>query len=238
MKDQWVIVTDVDGTLTAPTQGALVRIVIERHMPPETVSEMNALRERYMGPVAAGALSAKEELVWLQRTFQAYVRHGLHRRAWEEALEEVKFRDEAVEMLHWCSRHEIPVAAVSYGCADFIEFVAKRNGISFSRVYAGRLMHADSVVIGYEEGSLTTPAVKGVCSRDFADKCGVPYKRIIAIGDTGGDRYLGHLKEQRLGIAETEACASELRALGIMDEVHVGTFRPVLSSIQRRIGLP
>ena len=61
----------------------------------------------------------------------------------------------------------------------------------------------------------------------------------LGVGDTGGDQLLGHLKEHRIGIVETEKQHEELRKIDAMGEIHVTeTFHPVLASIKKRIGLP
>lgn len=235
---KWLFASDVDGTWTARSQTALVQVVSDYALPSEANTEMISLRKRFMARASDGRLTPEEEMEWLQKTLGAYGAHRLTRQAWQAALDRVILRAGVVETYAWCAMVGLRACAISYGCADFIEYVARRHGIRIDAVYAGRLIHDDNdIVVGYAEETLTIPAQKGERSRHFADTHGVPHERVIAVGDTGGDRHIGHLKEHRIGIAETGEIAERLRALDIMGEIHVtDSFFPVLDSIKRRIG--
>lgn len=235
----WLFASDVDGTWTARSQTALVQVVDDYALPPEANAEMVALRKQFTAPASAGCLTPEQEMEWLRKTLDAYVTYQLTRQAWQAALDRVVLREGVVETYAWCASVGLRVCAVSYGCADFIEYVAARHGLQIDAIYAGRLIHDGDLVVEYEEETLTIPAQKGERSRHFADLHGVPHERLIAVGDTGGDRHIGHLKEHRIGIAETDEAAERLRMLEIMGEIHVtDSFFPVLDSIKRRIGLP
>jgi phosphoserine phosphatase len=235
----WLFASDVDGTWTTKKQTALVQVVDDYALPPEANAEMIALRARFTTPASAGRLTPEQEMEWLQRTLDMYVTHRLTRQAWQAALDNVVLREGVVETYAWCVSVGLRTCAVSYGCADFVEYIAMRHGLQIDAVYAGRLIHDGDLVVGYIEETLTIPEQKGERSRHFADLHGVPHERLIGAGDTGGDRHIGHLKEHRIGIAETDEAAEKLRALDIMGEVHVtNSFHPVLDSIKRRIGLP
>jgi len=237
--EDWAIASDVDGTWTPKSVGALVKLVDDHALPESANEEMIALRELYTPKAIAGLLSQEDEMHWLLRTLDVYVHHGLTRTAWQTALEGVATRPGVAETFAWCAAVGIPTCAISYGVADFVEFIASRNGVKIDAVYAARLVHDGDLVVGYDDATLIVPERKGERSRHFADSRGVAHDRLIGIGDTGGDKLIGHLAEHRIGIAENDEQAAKLHALGAMGEIHVGmSFDPVLASIKRRTGLP
>ncbi len=237
-RTDWAVVFDVDGTLTPKKAGALVKLVDDHALPESANAEMIALRAHYTPMAVAGRLSHADEMAWLRKTFDVYIAHGLTSRIWRSALDKIELRPGVVEGLKELLQAGVPLAAISYGCADFIEHLFARHGVRFDAVYAGRLRHDEDLVVGYDMTSLVIPAHKGDRSRHFADTHGVPHVKLIGVGDTGGDRLLGHDKEHRIGIAETSEEHLKLHGLDIMGEIHVTeTFDPVLASIKRRIGL-
>ena len=240
MPSTWGFVSDVDGTWTHRQLGALVRVVDDRVLPPAANRQLIKLREQYSPLGRLGRLTREQEIDWLRRTLDLYITHRVTRSAWQAALADVGVRAGLAETYAWCAAVGMPSCAVSFGCADFIEYVAARNGVRLDAVYASRLQYdEDGVVVGYDEASILIPEEKGVWSRRFADERGIAHDRLIGVGDTGGDRHIGHLQEHRLGIAESEEDAESLRGLGIMGEVHVSmTFDPILAAIKRRVGLP
>ncbi len=235
----WGVVSDIDGTLTKVKSGALVKVVDNHALPESANAEMVAIREYYTPRAKAGQLPSGDQIAWLYKTFDVYVEHGLTRHAWRSAIDTVEVREGAVEALTFLASEGVPIAAVSYGCADFIEYLFARHGVRFDAVYAGRLVHDGDLVVGYDKTSLVIPDHKGDRSRHFADTHGIPHERLIGVGDTGGDKLIGHEKAHRIGIVETPEDEAKLRALDAMGEIHVSlTFHPVLESIKRRVGLP
>ncbi|WKZ29569.1 MAG: haloacid dehalogenase-like hydrolase [Patescibacteria group bacterium] len=235
----WGITSDVDGTLTPVKSGALVKVVDDHALPESANDEMIALRAYYTPMAKAGRLTPADQMAWLYKTFDVYIEHGLTRQAWQAALDTVEVREGVIEAYLFCAVENIPFAAVSYGCADFIEYLFARHGVHFDAIYAGRLVHDGDVVVGYDKTSLVIPEHKGDRSRHFADTHGIPHERLIGVGDTGGDKLIGHEKEHRIGIVETPEDEEKLRMLDVMGEIHVSlTFDPVLESIKRRLGLP
>ncbi len=238
-RTDWAVVSDVDGTLVPKRNGALVKIVDDGVLPEDANTQLVAMRAHYLSKIAAGLLSHLDEMVWLQKTLEMYVRYGVTRQAWQASLDAVALRDGVIKTFQLLADAGIPTAAISHGCADFIEYVLERHGLRLNAVYACRLVYAGDVVVGYDMTSIVVPAYKGDRSRHFADTHGVPHEGLIAIGDTHGDRFLGHEKHHRIGIAETEEDEQRLHALGAMGEVHRSdTFHPILDSIKRRLGLP
>lgn len=238
-RTDWAVVSDVDGTLVPKRNGALVKIVDDGVLPESANIELVALRAHYLAKIAAGLLTHLDEMIWLQKTLEMYVQHRVTRQAGQSALDGVALRDGVVETFRLLADAGVPVAAISHGCADFVEYVLGRHGLRLDAVYACRLVHDGDVVIGYDTTSIVVPAYKGDRSRHFADTQGVPHEGLIAVGDTHGDRFLGHEKDHRIGIAETEEDEQRLHATGAMGEVHRSeTFHPILDSIKRRLGLP
>ena len=82
--------------------------------------------------------------------------------------------------------------------------------------------------------SIVLPSTKGICSKKFADLRGVPYENVLAVGDSGSDRELGFLKQNRLGLAEDEAHADKIREF--MGEVVISEdFYPVMAWLKNKI---
>jgi phosphoserine phosphatase len=235
----WVAVLDIDGTVTHKETGALWNVVDRAALHPDGSQELAKLRERFRPAAIAGTLTVTEELFWLRETFRIYVDYGLTRSGWEAAVDTVEIREGILEAFAWFVRHGIPVAAVSYGCADFIERLAARHGIAFDAIYAGRLRHDGDLVVGADVPTFVVPAFKGERSRHFALVHGVDNDRILAVGDTGGDRKLGHLKRNRFFLAKHDEEAEMLRNLGAAHEVQVTrSFEPALDFLKKRTGLP
>ena len=90
------------------------------------------------------------------------------------------------------------------------------------------------LIVGWDYESIVLPSTKGKCSKKFADFFGVSYENILAVGDSGSDRNLGFLKENRLGIAEDEAHAEKIRPF-MGDVVISEDFYPVISWLENKI---
>lgn len=237
-RNDWAVVVDVDGTLTRKASGALCNVVDSHALHPDGCRELAELRERFKPLAIAGKLSYKDELFWLKETFRVYAAYGLRRFGWQRAIDGVELREGVVEAFAWLASHGIPVAAISYGCADFVERLLRRHGLAADAVYAGRLRHEGELMVGADITTFVVPAFKGDRSKHFADVHDVPHERLIAIGDSGGDRGLGHLAENRFLIAEKHEEAEMLRALGVAEVCLTETFHPALDFLRRRTGLP
>ena len=104
----WAVVTDVDGTLVPKRNGALVKIVDDGVLPESANTELVALRAHYLAKIAAGLLSHLDEMIWLQKTLEMYVSHGVTRQTWQSALDAVVLRDGVAETFSVLASAGIP----------------------------------------------------------------------------------------------------------------------------------
>ncbi len=233
------VVFDFDGTLIHK-HGSLCRTVDDAALSPEANQEMVRLREQYLDLAIRGQLTSEKEADWLMKTLDAYVNDGLTPERAHEALRGVILRPGARQCLEWLHREGVPVAVVSYGVTPFIEAVLRSNGSRgfVDRIYATELAVSSETgrFCAYDAASLVLPLNKGEWSRHFADANGVPHERLIAVGDSGGDKFLGHLKERRIGIAKDEAEAAKFGS-HMGQVVITEDFAPVTEWLTRTIDL-
>src|SRR3989338_1609509 len=205
-----VVVLDCDGTLT-PKGKALLPVIDVRAVTPEATASLQALRDKYLARALSGELSPAQERDWLGGCLEIYVRLGLNLARGCSAVAELPIRPGVRDCLRELRRRHIPVAVVSYGVAEFIEaYLARHRCLHLVRqIYAARLFwhQGGEQPTGYDRRSLVVPSNKGWWSRRFARLYRVPPSRILAVGDSGSDRTLGGLRENRFGLAkdETEA---------------------------------
>lgn len=235
------VVLDFDGTLIPKSGGALMRLVADA-LGDEARPHVLSVRGRYAPMFESGHLEESDYREWVLEEMRSYVRFRLVRGTWRTALDAVRLRPGVLELLRGLRAAGIPVAVVSAAVADFAEHVLERNGVLpfVDALHAARLTHGDcGTVHGWCEETLVTPGGKGRWSRAFADRHGVPHDALVAVGDSPGDAQLGHLRENRLAVAETEEEAERLRALGFASEVLVvHDFVPAADWVRRRLGLP
>ena len=235
------VVFDCDGTLTPKKLGSLFKVVDTRALPSEAEPDFKVLRDKYIPLASVGKLSPELQLEWLAETFEIYIRWRLTRQAWKQAIAgALSFRPCAIETLAALHARGVPTALVSYGSTDFIEHALALGGADgfVTEIYATRMAHDEAgLVTGYDRASFVTQDNKGEWSRRFAEDFGIPPENLLAVGDTAGDRHLGHLKENRFGLAKDE----EERAL---IEPHMGEtavsddFAPARAWLSRHLGLP
>lgn len=207
------VVFDLDGTLI-PRDDALMKQVNTRAMPAASYGDRMRLRDTYLIPAIEGRLPPELEPRWIIEEIENYIRHRLDAAAWKRALGHVRLRPGVPEAIRQAHEMRLPTAIVSFGVADFVEHVLDAYGLygPIDRVYAARLVHdGNDTIVGYHDHTVVHPGNKGDWSRAFADEFGVPHDRILSVGDSIGDRNLGYLRELRVGIAETEAQAEEIR---------------------------
>lgn len=240
-RDDWAILYDLDGTLIRKIFGSLMRLVADS-LGEKALADVTRIRATYGGMFSSGRMSQEIYLTWLFEEIELYVRHRLKADAWRAALSQVRLREGAVEAIRAFHAEGLPQGVVSAAIADFAEYVLEVNGVLplVDAVYATKLTYDDGqAVSGYQGHTVVHPGNKGDCSREFADRFGVPHERIIAVGDSPGDVTIGHLRRHRIVIAETEEEARFLRSLDFMEEVVVSDdLGPVTAWIRRRIGLP
>jgi len=241
-RNDWAVVLDLDGTLTPKSVGALMRLVADFGLGVEARPEVERIRARYSAMFTSGRLSDEEYLAWLLEEFMSYVDFRMTRSAWRAAIAHVRLREGAAELIRELHDADIPTCVVSAASADFAEHVLEANGVLhlLDAVYASRLLHDhDDVVIGWDSTTLVTVGNKGEWSCRFADLHGVPHERILAVGDSPGDATIGHLRENRVLIADALEEAELLRGLGFAHEVFVsGDFHPLAAWLRWRLGLP
>jgi len=203
------VVFDCDGTLTPKKLISLFQVVDTGALPPEAESDFKTLRDRYIPLASVAKLTPELQQEWLAETFEIYIRHKLTRAGWMEAISRaIAWRPGAMETLATLHFFRVPTAVVSYGSVDFIEHALVLAGADtwITEIYATRMRHGlDGRVVGYDRATFVTQDNKGEWSRRFAEKHGIPLENLLAVGDTVGDRHLGHLQENRFGIAKDEA---------------------------------
>lgn len=231
-----VVVCDFDGTLTPKSWVSLFSVVDKSGcLPQEIADQLIAMREKYLPKMKAAALSKDEEREWFNDTVMLYAKAGLTLEKIKEVLAPVRLRDGVNEFLDFVKTYNVPVAVVSYGVKQFIAAVLDNNVAVVDEIYSADLIVSESgLVTGYRPETAAFPNTKGDFSRQFADYHGVPHENILAIGDSGGDITLGHLKENRLGIAKDEQEQQKLEQFMGMAVV-TENFEPVCEWVWKKI---
>lgn len=201
------VVLDFDGTLT-PKTGSLFEHVDRCALSAESLAVSRQMREKYLERMKSRRLTLQEELDWLEDSLKLYVQDGVTDRQVQEALAGVRLRDGVVKCLQTLKKIGVPVAIVSYGVLQFIETVLGNNGALdlVDAIYAAHMLQDDSGLghyIGYRSDTLVVPGNKDQWSRRFAEICGRPFKKQLAIGDSGADKRLGPCKANRFGLADS-----------------------------------
>ena len=238
---KWVVVFDFDGTFT-PKGKSLFVMIDERALPSEGLKAQQEIYAHFIHKALAGKLTASEDKSWLLKSIKNYLRYGLTREKARTALSDASLRRGVRECLEMLRRAKVPVAIISYGIAPLIELVLDENGITvpgplIRHIYAAKFLVETKAgrFVGYDRQSLVLQSTKGEWSRHFADACGVPYRNILAVGDSGGDKKLGYLKENRLAIAKNPEQAAELAPY--MGTVAVTEdFGPVTAWLRSKLG--
>lgn len=234
----------MDGTLT--DKGQSVWATIDTHaVSDECRIALDRLRERYLKPAIEGTLSTQGEIDWLLATLDAYVDDGLTSDGMDQALQDVRLRTGVIDCLNLLEAHGVPVAIVSYGIVQAIAGILASNGLPsghslFTAIFASRLTGTEqegrAVYTGYDVTSLVIPSNKGEWSRHFALRHGLDPEDLLAVGDSGGDRFLCEKKSNRLGLAEDTTEAAKLQRF--MGTVMVtDDFSPVTEWLKVRLGL-
>ena len=242
-KKKRVVVFDFDGTLThKPPKGKSLFVAIDEGvLSPEGQAAQQKLFNHYIAKAQTGTMTAGEDEAWLLQSIENYILYGVTPEKARAALAAVVLRPGVIECLEMLRQEQIPVAIVSYGIAPLIELVLERHNIAvpglIHKVYAARLTaHPERGYTGYDRSTVVLQSTKGDWSRHFADLHDVPHADILAVGDTGGDRRLGHLKKNRLAIAGDAAHAKEISPF--MGRVIVtDDFHPVTAWLRSKIGL-
>lgn len=233
------VVFDFDGTLTPKEYISLIKIVEASCLPESLRAKTDKLREAYYKNAVPGADASAYERRLINASLRAYVKSGLACEQWKAALSEIKLRDGVSETLNGLTGQGIKVGIISFGVADFIEHVLEANGVNIDlvRIFAARLAY-DKVpggkVVNWYRKSVVHPFDKCVWSAIFARASSIAPDRLLAVGDSIGDKLLGLRKELRLGIAQDAEDAKNLSEF--MGEVVVTeNYAPVQDWINRQI---
>lgn len=238
------VVFDMDGTLTnkGPSSWAAID---EKAISNECLEKLSALRSLYLTQALEGTLSEKGELDWLIRTLQAYIDDGMTIQKMHAAVNDFQLRPGVIECLKMLEKNRIPMAIVSYGIKQAISRILLMNGLPkshrlFRAIYAARftVMNGSGPAryVGYETSSLVIPSNKGYWSDKFALSRGIDPKDLLAVGDSGGDRFLCRRKRNRVGLAADKTEAERLRKF--MGRVIItDDFEPVTKWLTARLGL-
>ncbi|MBU6142157.1 haloacid dehalogenase-like hydrolase [Patescibacteria group bacterium] len=220
---KWAVVLDFDGTLIPPSYGSLYDVIDTHGMSRTYHCRAERMRKHYLAKALESGLTRAEQKQWFADTVALYADAGLTMRTINRTLANIRFRDGVSACLMDLRSRGIPVAIVSYGIAQFIRAALVWQGLEMliDKVYSTRLtFDAHGKVVGFDPKTSVYPFNKGAFSRRFADVHGVPYRNILAVGDSpSGDRLLGHLKENRFGLARTEEGRKKL--LEVMGDVAI-----------------
>jgi len=201
------VVLDFDGTLT-PKTGSLFEYVDRHALSEASLVASRQMREKYLGRMKDRRLSLEEELAWLEDSLKLYVEDSVTDCQVQEALAGVRLRDGVVKCLQTLKNIGVPVAIVSYGVLQFIETVLDNHGALdlVDVIYAAHMLYDSSGnghYIGYRSDSLVVPGNKDRWSRRFAEICGRPFEKQLAVGDSGADKRLGPCQGNRFGLADS-----------------------------------
>lgn len=241
MDKKWVVVFDFDGTLISKSYGSLYDVIDSNGgVTPECKARAEKMRKYYLALAHTGKLTRKYQEKWLVDSLKLYVDSGLSIYKIREILSRVKLRTGVRDCLLQLKARGVPVAIISYGVFQFIEEVLLHHGLKYlvDKIYSADLKLANDkagTVIGFSKETFIFPFNKGAASREFAYKHGVPYENILAVGDSpNGDKELGHLMENRLGIARDKS--EKERLLKVMGSAMVTeSFNPVTDWLLDRI---
>lgn len=227
----WAVVFDFDCTLTPESYISLFSIVdSSREVTAECHRKAEEMRKYYLAKAQQNKLTKKDQEKWLVDSLYLYIESGLTLSKIDKILSKVKLRPGVRECLQELHQRQIPVAVVSYGVYQFIDTVLRANGVrdSVNEIYSAKLTTNEfGLVNGFSRHTFVFPFNKGKFSRNFADRNWIRYDNILAVGDSpSGDKLLGYLKRNRLGIAGDDK--KKQRLLKVMGgAVVTESFRPV-----------
>jgi HAD superfamily phosphoserine phosphatase-like hydrolase len=235
-----VAVLDFDGTATPKYVIAVLRAVNNSGLLTEKgTARMKAVTDRFWPKYISDSLTDLDDRLWLESEAYVYASERLSVCGVHEALASVPLRPGFVEFLLWARDVGLPVAIISHGIEQFIESVLIHHRVEglVQQIYAARMLvgRGGRSFVGLQRETVVTPASKGEMSRRFAALHGVAPDDILAVGDSLGDRFLGHRRENRLLLVADEAEAEKVRELGHV--VVTDDFAPVQEWFRNKLGL-
>lgn len=212
--NSWSVVLDFDGTLIGSSYRSLPEVLLQ-NLPADSEMrmEVSSLSRSCASRYRAGLLSPAEEVAWLEETCRIFAGHGLRDRQISDCLAGVRLRHGVRECLKQLRRRGVPVGIVSFGFAPFIRAVLNRNRADHlvTDVMAQELVFDETgTCVSWVSGTAATPSLKGRRSVAFSLSHGVPKSRLLAVGDSIGDRNLGCLKRNRIGLVEDQLDAAAI----------------------------
>ncbi|MBI2627254.1 MAG: HAD-IB family phosphatase [Parcubacteria group bacterium] len=210
-----VVVVDFDNTLIS--NSLHYRVEESGILRKDLHAELFGLRNQNLARL--DELTDEESYNWAATAIEAYVNSGLSMEDIEKVLEGVKLKEGVVEFIDFLGESNIPLAIISSGIDDFIRIILRKHSLSFSinEVFATKLItdfndfgRSYGRIRGFNSGSVVTPGNKRDFSLYFSEIFQVHRDSILAIGDSSFDRNLGHLKRNRLGVAETQGKAERI----------------------------
>jgi len=230
------VILDFDGTCISREQVALIYVVDRNAMPDEAREDLNTVWNIYGEKAINGLMSPLEEEAWMVQTVEMYARYRMRLIDIYRSLDSVRLKPCFKQFLREMKKRGIPVAICSYSIRQFIWYVLYKEGVHHlvDDIFATDVVTWDATetaepISRLDFDSVVTPSNKGRWSETFARKFGVPNRKILAVGDSSGDRNLGCLKENRLCLVEDEV---EIERFGL--DRHFGhitaskSFSPVL----------
>jgi len=240
MKLKWVAVFDFDGTCIPlkPYKSLYDAIDSNNGITQKCHESAKRMRRHYFSKLHSRFLTQKEEKKWFKDTIELYVKSRTDMKKVREILRQVKLRNGVKECFEELKSCEVPIAIISYGVRQFIEISLELNGVRHlvDEIYAAKLrLNRRGVIIGLDDSTMITPSDKKGASISFADRCGVPHKNILGVGDSKNDACLGTERKNRIGIAENKERTFEL-AIGMGTVVISQDFRPITEWFRSRLG--
>jgi len=205
-RSNWAAVFDFDGTLISSEYTAAFVVLMQHPLVSDVmVTELEDLTRKYIGLYRSDSMSLHDEIAWVEAAAEIFSRHELREQVIDDVFSGVAVRPGVRECWVKLRRRGVPIGVVSYGFAPFIRSILRQNGLleMTSGVMAQELIFDDAGrCSGWTSGSAAIPRYKGLRSVAFASAYGVNRGQILAVGDSSGDKNLGHLKRYRLGVVE------------------------------------
>jgi phosphoserine phosphatase len=204
MKKLACVVLDFDGVCTSQNVPSLWVRVDKAILRGEYRERNDAFREKYSTLHRESRLTEEQQREWIGQSFSLYRDGAVTLAQINASLQGITLRRGVLPSLLLLKKARIPVSIVSWGSADFIEEVLRKNYVNHlvDAVYAARMTHDGERVTGMDPATIVIPANKGAWSMRFARKHGVPHDRILAITDSVRDYRIGCMAANRLGVAD------------------------------------
>ncbi len=232
------VVFDFDGTLLPKTLASAMRIIELKLYSPASLTRVDRHVARHKDSIVNGTITPHDSEQGWRFTHDLYAREGVTLGRVRKALRDARLRDGAADCLRLLRRRGIPTAIISCGVAALIPPILEANGVAdcVTAIYATRIGfdRRSGALLPYEPHRHVSAKDKGNLSREFAARHGVAPANLLAVGDSRGDRKLGHLKKNRLGLA-ADADEAALLAPFMGCVLVTKSFRPVTDWLLKKL---